>query len=65
MRETETPPDEPAVTKEPLYLLRQCIRGDIEVLRLQANQQVAYTTTDEKRHEPRVAQFVQNTQRIG
>ncbi len=47
------------------YLLREGIGRDIEILGLEPNQQVAYTATDEKRHEPRVAQFVQNTQGIG
>ncbi len=65
MSEPEPTPDQTTVTEESLYLLGQRVGRDIEVLRLQANQQVAYTTTDEKRHEPRVAQFVQNTQGIG
>ena len=65
MREPEPTAHQAAVTKESFYLLGQCIGCDIEVFRLQANQQVADTTADEKPHEPRVAKFVENPQRIG
>ena len=44
------PPDQPAVAEQSFDLLRQSVRGDVEVLRLEPNQQVAHTTADQEGH---------------
>ena len=42
----------------------QRVGGDVEVLRLDADQQVAHAAADQERHEARIAQAVQHAQRI-
>ena len=40
------------------------IGGDVEILRLPADQQVAHTTADEKAHEACIAQPIEHPQRV-
>ncbi len=53
VRQTEAPADQAAVAEQPLHLLGQRIGGDVEILRLDADQQVAHAAADQKCHEAR------------
>ena len=49
VRQAEAPAHEPAVAEQPLHLLRQRVGRDVEVLRFQAEQQIAHAAADQKR----------------
>src|SRR5579872_128917 len=58
MRQPEPPADQTAVAKQLVHFLGEGIGGDVEVLRLHPEQQVANAPADEKGHVPGVAQPV-------
>ncbi len=65
MRQTKPPADQTAVAEQLADLLRQCVRGDIEILRSEAQQQIADTAADQEGLEAPLAQPIQHAQGIG
>jgi hypothetical protein len=65
MRESKSTTDETAVSEEALDLLGQGVGRDVEVLRLEAEREVAYTTTDEIGIEPCLSQTIEDAKRFG
>ncbi len=65
MREVKTPPDQPAVAEQLLYLVRVRVGRDVEILRVQAEQQVAYGATHEERLVAGFFEPIQHFQGIG
>ena len=65
MRETEAAADQPAITEQATYILRARIGGNIEILRLAPEQQIAHTTANQMGLIARILQAVQHLQRIG
>src|SRR5690606_28256722 len=64
VRSSEPPPDQPAVAKQPVHLLRQRIGDDVEVLRVPAEQQITHAAADDERRVPGVLEPVQNLQSV-
>ena len=64
MSQTEPPPDQAAVAEEALHLLGERIGGDVEVLGLEAQQEVPYAAPDEERLEAALVQAVEHPQRV-
>ena len=65
MREAEATADEAAIAKGALHLFGQRAGRDIEVLRRDADQQVAYTPAHQESLVARLAQSIEHAQRIG
>ena len=63
VREPESPTDETAIRKQGTYLVRGCIRGNVEVLGVQSHQRVTYTTADQERLITGFMQSVQYLER--
>ena len=63
MREAEAPADQAAVSEEFFYLFRRRVGGDVEILRVPAQQQVAHRAADQARPETVFVQSVQHAQR--
>ena len=64
MRQAKPSAHEPAIAKQLSDLLRQGIRRDVEILRLDANEEVADTPAHEKCHETGIPQAIEHSQRI-
>ncbi len=64
VREMKAPADQAAVAKQLLHLVRMRVGGDVEVLRMQAEQQVAHGAAHEKCLVASLFQPVQDLQRI-
>ena len=64
MREPEAAADQPAIPEQRLDLLRRRVGGDVEILGMAADQQVAYGTTDQVGGKAALAQPVQDAQCI-
>ena len=65
VREVEAAADQPAVAEQLLHLVGMRVGRDVEVLRMQAEQQVAHGAADEKGLEAGVPQPVEHLQRVG
>ena len=61
---TEAPPHQAAIPEELPDLLRQGIRGDVEILRLDADEQISYAAANEERLEAPLAQPIEHSQSI-
>ena len=59
VREVKAPADQPAVTEQLLDLVRMRVGGDVEVLRMQSEQQVAHGAADQ---EGLVARFLESVE---
>ncbi len=64
MRESESPSDDPAVSKEFLDLIRVCGRADVEVFRPPPEQQVAHTAAHQVRGVIELLQAVEHLERV-
>ena len=58
VRQAEPPPNQAAVPEEPLHLFRQRIGRNIEVLRIDTQQEIPDASPDEECHESAVPQPV-------
>jgi hypothetical protein len=64
MRQSEAPPDDPAVAEEPLDLLGTRRRSEVEVLGVAVEQEVAHAAPDEIRNVVELPQAVQDLERV-
>jgi len=64
-REPEPPADEAAVAEGAFHFFRQRTGRDVEILRRDADQQVADATSDQEGFVAGFAQSVEHAQRIG
>ena len=62
MGEAETPPDQAAIAEQALDVFGRCVRGDVEILRPSAEQQIAYGAADEESGEAGFVEPVEHTQ---
>src|ERR1700755_2882177 len=65
MSDPEPPSPNPTVAEQLANLLRQRVCRDVEVLWLDANQQVADATADQEGHKSRISQAVEDPKSIG
>ena len=65
VREVEAPADQPAVAEQLLDLVGVRIGRDVEILRMQAEQQVAHGAADQKGLKAGVPQPVQHLECVG
>jgi Asp-tRNA(Asn)/Glu-tRNA(Gln) amidotransferase A subunit family amidase len=65
VRQAEAPADQPAIAEQRLDLLGRGVGGDVEVLRMPADQQVAHGAADEEGAEAAFAQAIEHAQRVG
>jgi len=65
VRQPKAPADEPAIAKRAFDLFRQSARGDVEIFRRDADQEVADTSAHQKGFVACLAKAVEHTQRIG
>jgi hypothetical protein len=65
MREMEAAADQPAVAEQLLDLVGMRVGRDVEVLRMQAEQQIAHGAADQKGLKTGVAQPVKHFERVG
>ena len=63
-RQPESAAHQATVPKQPLNLFRQRIRRDIEILRLDAQEQIAHAAPNQKRHVASIAEPVKHAQRV-
>ena len=64
VRETKAPADQAAIAEQPPHFLGRRIGRDVEILRLDADQEVAHAAADEERLEAGVLQPVQHLECI-
>ena len=62
MRQPKTPADQATVAEQLAHLLRQGVGGNIEVLGLKTQQQIADAAADQEGLESRLAQAIQHAQ---
>src|SRR6185295_3216458 len=65
VREPEPAADDPAVSKQPLDLIRMRVGADVEVLRAAAEHQIANAAADQIRGVAVLIEPVEHAQRIG
>src|SRR5690606_24965840 len=64
VREAEAPADELAVAEYLAHLFRVRVRGDVEILRLASEHEVAHAAPHQERPVPGVLQAVEHLQRV-
>jgi hypothetical protein len=65
MRDDEATTDQPAASKQSAQFFRMRAGGDIEVLRLDAGEQIANTAADQIAFVARIFQRIENPERAG
>ena len=65
MRQPEASADETAVAEQPAHLLGQRVRGNVEILRFQAEQQISHAAADQECLEAALAQAIEHSQGVG
>ena len=64
VREPEAAADQPAVAEQPSHLLGRRIGRDVEVLRLDADQEVAHAAADEEGLVARVPEAIEDLEGV-